>query len=130
MNATIVLEKLELPLDLGTYGPSDVEPDAHFLDAVLTIDPSRVLVSEDSMDAIFDYDPLIAQVEALASERYYETQEWLLTRIAKACAAEAVIKGVWLKLYKSPVRRTKAGSASGTLGVTLSLDRGELDRLL
>ena len=130
MNATIVLEQLELPLDLGTYGPGDVVPDAHFLDAVLTIDPGLVLVSEDSMDAIFDYDPLIAQIEALASERHYETQEWLLTRIAKACAVEPVIKDVWLKLYKGPVRRTKTGGASGTLGVTLSLDRDGLDRLL
>lgn len=130
MNAAIVLEGLELRLDLGTYGPGDVVPDAHYLDARLTIDPDLVLVDEDTMRAIYDYDPLIAQIEELASERHYETQEYLLTRIAKACAAEPVIKDIWLKLYKGPVRRTKAGGTSGTLGVTLALDRAELDHLL
>ncbi|MEM1053224.1 MAG: dihydroneopterin aldolase [Pseudomonadota bacterium] len=130
MNATVVLEELELPLNLGTYGPEDVIPDAHLLDATLTIDPALVVVTEDSMDRIYDYDPLIAEIEHLSRDGHYETQEWFLTRVAKACAAENVIKGVGLKLYKRPVRRMSNGSASGTLGVTLSLNRAELDALL
>jgi len=129
-HATIALEALELPLDLGTYGPGDVVPAAHLLDATLTIDPSLVQVDGDSMEHIYDYDPLIAAIEALASDGHYETQEWLLTCIAKACAGEGAIQGVWLKLYKRPVRKTGDGRASGTLGVTLQLDRAELDRLL
>lgn len=130
MHATIVLEALQLPLNLGTYGPGDVVPEAHMLDATLTIDPAMVLVAGDGMDHIYDYDPLIARIETLASDRKYETQEWLLTRIAKACALEQVIKGVWLKLYKRPVRKTEDGGKTGALGVTLSLDRKELDALL
>ncbi|MEL7218605.1 MAG: dihydroneopterin aldolase [Pseudomonadota bacterium] len=130
MIAEIVLEGLELPLDLGTYGPTDLVPDAHLLDATLAIDPSLVLVDKDTMERIYDYDPVIAAIEALSSEYHYETQEWLLSRIAKVCAAESAINGVWLKLYKRPVLKGAGGAASGTLGVTLSLNRIELDQLL
>lgn len=129
-DATIVLEGLELPLDLGTYGPGDVVPEAHLLDATLSIDPALVLVDEDTMERIFDYDPLIAAIEALASDGHYETQEWLLTRIAKACAREDAIQCVQLKLYKRPVRIGPEGRNTGTLGVTLSLDRTELESLI
>lgn len=130
MHAEIILEALELPLDLGIYGPGDLVPDTHLLDIALTIDPALVLIEEDKMERIYDYDPLIAAIQALSQERHYETQEFLLTRIAKACAGEAAIQGVWLKLYKRPVRKSADGSASGTLGVTLSLTRQELDRMV
>lgn len=128
--ATIVLERLILPLDLGTYGPADVVPDAHLLDATLTIDPALVLVRGDAMANIYDYDPLIAEIDRLARDGHYETQEWLMTRIARACAREKAIQDISLKLYKHPVRRSPDGSGTGTLGVTLSLDRQELDGLL
>lgn len=130
MRAQIVLEALELPLDLGTYGPTDIVPDTHLLNATLTIDPAMVLVDADAMDRIYDYDPLVLEIERLARDGHYETQEWLLTRIAKACAKEAAIQAVTLKLYKQPVLLGPDGSGSGTLGVELSLDRAELDRLL
>ncbi|WP_199796997.1 dihydroneopterin aldolase [Erythrobacter longus] len=128
--ATIVLEGLELPLDLGTYAPGDVVPEAHLLDATLSIDPALVLVDKDAMERIYDYDPLIAAIEALARDGHYETQEYLLSRIAKACAAEPTIQAVWLKLYKRPVRIVPEGRKTGSLGVTLSLDRAELDDLI
>lgn len=124
MHATVELRDLVLPLDLGTYGPGDVVPEAHYLDMTLSIDPSLVLVDRDAMDAIFDYDPLIAEIEAIARDGHYETQEWLMTRIAGACAQYAVIQGVDLMVYKGPVL-----AGSGKLGVRLSLDRSELDRL-
>ena len=130
MHSTIVLEGLELALDLGTYGPDDVEPDAHLLDMVLTIDPARVLIPRDRMSYVFDYDPLMMEIDRLTREGHYETQEWLLTRIATACAAYGVIQAVELKLYKRTVLRDEAGRGSGTLGVTLSLDRDELNTLI
>lgn len=129
MRSTIVLEALELALDLGTYGPNDVKPDVHLLDMTLTIDPALVLVPADAMSHIFDYDPLIAEIDRLARDGHYETQEWLLTRIATACASYRVIEAVDLKLYKRPVLRTAGGQSSGTLGVTLSLNRAELDAI-
>ena len=76
------------------------------------------------MDAIFDYDPLIAEIEVVARDGHYETQEWLMTRIARVCAQYAEIQDVDLMVYKSPVL-----AASGKLGVRLKLDRAELDRL-
>ena len=129
MHSTIVLEGLELALDLGTYGPDDVKPDAHLLDLVLTIDPGLVLIPRDAMSYVFDYDPLVMEIDRLARERHYETQEWLITRIATACAAYGVIQGVEIKLYKRTVLRDEAGRGSGTLGVTLTLDRDELNTL-
>lgn len=124
MQASVELTGLVLALDLGTYGPDDVVPDAHYLDMTLQIDPSLVLVHKDAMEAIFDYDPLIRTIDALAREQHYETQEWLITRIACACAAYAQIVGASLMLYKAPVLR-----GSGKLGVRLVLDRSELDEL-
>ena len=129
MHSTIVLEGLELALDLGTYGEGDVRPDAHLLDLELSIDPALVLIPRDAMSYVFDYDPLVMEIDRLARDRHYETQEWLLTRIAKACAAYGVIQAVELKLYKRTVLRDDAGKGSGTLGVTLSLDRDELNAL-
>ncbi|NQX94689.1 MAG: dihydroneopterin aldolase [Erythrobacter sp.] len=131
MQTTIVLEALELALDLGSYdGPNDVKPDAHLLDMTLTIDPALVLVPRDKMSYVFDYDPLIMEIDRLARDGHYETQEWLMTRIAKACATYGVIEALQLKLYKRTVLLDDHGRGSGTLGVTLSLDRAELDALL
>lgn len=124
MEATVELKELVLPLELGTYGPGDVVPDAHYLDMTLIIDPAKVLVERDSMDAVFDYDPLIAQIEALARDGHYETQEWLMARIAKSCASYTEIKGVELMVYKGPVL-----AGSGKLGVRLKLDRPALDQI-
>ncbi|MEM7781202.1 MAG: dihydroneopterin aldolase [Pseudomonadota bacterium] len=130
MHSTIVLEALELALDLGTYGPNDVKPDAHLLDLTLTIDPSLVLVPRDRMSYVFDYDPLMMEIDRLARDGHYATQEYLMTRIAKACAGYRVIEKVEIKLYKRTVLRDAEGKGSGKLGVTLSLDRDELDKLL
>lgn len=130
MRTTIVLEALELALELGTYGPGDVKPDAHLLDMALTIDPALVLVPRDAMEYVFDYDPLIMEIDRLARDGPYETQEWLLSRIAKACAGYRVIEEVELKLYKRTVLRDEKGRGSGTLGVKIALDRAELDGLL
>lgn len=68
MHATVELTGLVLPLDLGTYAPGDVVPDAHYLDMTLRISSSQVLVAEDTMDAVFDYDPLVAKIISLARD--------------------------------------------------------------
>ena len=124
MHADIELTGLVLPLDLGTYGEGDVVPDAHYLDLTLGLDPALVLVECDAMDAVFDYDPLIRRIEAIARDGHYETQEYLLTRIARACARYPQITRFDARAYKGPVL-----AGSGRLGVRLQLDRAELDRL-
>lgn len=117
MYSYVELTGLELSVDLGTYGPDDVVPDRHCLDLKLTIDASLVLIDRDGMDRVFDYDPLISEIQRLAGETHYETQEWLMSRIVVACAEYPEILGVDLVLRKTPVSKT-----SGTLGVRLVIE--------
>lgn len=114
MKSTIELKQLELKPSLGTHGPDDVVPDVHHLDLTLRIDPQLVLIDTDSMDRVFDYDPLIAEIDRLASDGHYHTQERLVMRIVAACAAYEAIEAVEILLRKRPVLRD-----SGELGVRL-----------
>ena len=123
-SAVIELRDLELITDIGTYGPDDTRPDLHVLDLTLGIDTHQVLISKDGMDHVFDYDPLIIEIDRLAADGHYETQERLITRIATACAAYAAIQRMEICLKKSPVRRS-----NGSLGVRLILDELATDAL-
>ena len=115
--AAVELRDLQLKADIGTYGPDDVRPDSHVLDLTLGIAVNRVLIPEDGMAYVFDYDPLIAEIDRLAADGHYETQERLMTCIAEACAAYPAIQHIEMCLRKLPVR-----SGSGSLGVRLNLD--------
>lgn len=119
--ATIELKDLILPASIGTYGPSDTVPDAHVLNMTLSIDPNLVLVASDGMSNVFDYDPLIDTIYLVSRDCHYDTQEWLISRIAGACAAYTEITGIEVGLHKSPVR-----DGSGALGVRLKLNAKEL----
>lgn len=124
MHSTIELSGLDLPVSLGTYGPSDVVPKAHLLDCALEIEPRLVLIDTDAMARVFDYDPLVARIEELVRERHHETQEHLITRIMLVCADIDEIRAADLMIYKTPVFRS-----SGKLGVRLAMSRAELDNL-
>jgi len=87
MLGTIELTGLPLETRIGTYGPDDVAPKAHQLDLTLIVDSALTLVASDRMEHVFDYDPLIADIDALARDGLYHTQERLMTRIVDACAA-------------------------------------------
>jgi dihydroneopterin aldolase len=113
----IELKDLKLATQIGTYGPGDVIPDEHCLDLTLSINTQLILIDEDHMSQVFDYDPLIAEIDRLAGDGHYETQEKLITRIIKACASYPQIQSAEISLRKSPVR-----SGSGTLGVRLFAD--------
>lgn len=119
--STIELRGLELTTDIGTYGPDDVVPDAHLLDLSLVIDPDKVLIDQDDMARVFDYDPLIAEIDRLARDGHYETQERLITRIVTACAAQPEVIALEISLCKRPVL-----GGGGTLGVTLVMDQDDL----
>lgn len=121
MQALVELRDLQIDADIGTYGPTDVVPEAHLLDMTLTIHPQNVLIDHDTMDSVFDYDPLIARIHQLAADRHYETQEYLLTLIARVCAMSEAITGVDLRLRKYPVSRH-----TGSAGVRLVLDVQDL----
>ena len=84
-SALIELRDLELKTDIGTYGPDDTKPDRHILDLTLGIAVDHVFIARDGMAHVFDYDPLIQEIDRLAADGHYETQERLMTRIAGAC---------------------------------------------
>ena len=122
--AFIELRDLLLETQIGTYGPNDTRPDVHLLDLTLGIDTSKVLISTDEMRRVFDYDPLIAEIDRLAGDGHYETQERLMTRIAQACVAYAEIKTIEICLRKAPVR-----NGNGSLGVRLVLNEASTTML-
>jgi dihydroneopterin aldolase len=122
--ASIELRDLKLKTQIGTYKTGDIIPDNHLLDLTLWIDPNLVLISEDKMSKVFDYDPLVLEITRLASDGHYETQERLISRITEACASYSQIQSLDISLRKSPVHNN-----SGSLGVRLSLDQGALLQL-
>jgi len=122
--ASIELKDLQLQTQIGTYKAGDIIPDSHVLDLTLWIDSSLVLISEDNMSHVFDYDPLVAEITRLAADGHYETQERLMSRIVEACAQYVQIQGLEISLRKSPVNND-----SGSLGVKLSLDQTALSIL-
>jgi len=124
LNACVELRDLQLNTDIGTYGPHDVVPDAHTLNLTLWLAPALVLIAQDGMAHVFDYDPLVAEIDRLAGDGHYETQERLITRIVHACAAYPEIEALDIGLRKSPVRQ-----GSGSLGVRLSVDARTLHTL-
>ncbi len=123
-NATIELRDLELPTQIGIYRPGEIIPDSHVLDLILRIDSDLVLIAEDGMKHVFDYDPLVIEIEKLAADGLYETQERLISRIVSACASYPQISALEISLRKSPVRNN-----SGSLGVRLILDEADLAKL-
>lgn len=122
--ASIELFDLELITEIGTFGPGDIEPDVHLLDLILEIDTKKVLISSDEMKYVFDYDPLIKEIDRLAGICKYETQEYLMTGIATACASYSEIKAIEISLRKIPVR-----NGNGSLGIRLILDEAVTDKL-
>ena len=122
--ACVELRDLRLNTNIGTYGTNDVVPDAHTLDLTLWLAPALVLVEQDCMAHVFDYDPLVADIDRLAADGHYETQERLITRIIHACAAYPAIDALDIGLRKSPVRQ-----GSGSLGVRVSVDAKALSAL-
>ena len=123
-NACIELKDLKLQIQIGTYGPGAIIPKQHLLDITLWIESTLVLISKDVMENVFDYDPLVIEINRLAEDIHYETQERLMTRIVEACAQYPEIQSLEISLRKSPV-----SADSGSLGVRLSVNQKTLDDL-
>jgi dihydroneopterin aldolase len=122
--ASIELKDLKLRCAIGSYRPGDTVPDEHLLNLTLWIDAGLVLIPEDGMAHVFDYDPLVLEIDRLATDCHYETQERLISRIAQACSVYSEITSLEISLRKSPVHNN-----SGSLGVKLHLDEVALNRL-
>ena len=124
VKAQIELTNLDLDIAIGSYTDGDVVPDKHILDLNLSIDPALVLIDEDQMDRVFDYDPLIREIQRMSREMHYETQERFITRIVDECVKYNEIKSVEVFLRKSPVF-----GSSGELGVRLVIGEPNLTNL-
>ena len=83
-----------------------------------------VLIPEDGMAYVFDYDPLVLEIDRLATDCHYETQERLISRIVQACSVYSEITSLEISLRKSPVH-----NGSGSLGVRLQIDEATLNHL-
>ena len=123
-SAFVELRDLVLSTQIGTYAPGAVIPDRHLLDLTLAIDPQLVLIADDVMSNVFDYDPLVLQIDQLAADGHYETQEHLMTRIVEACARYPQIQSLTISLRKTPVRQ-----GSGTLGIRLEINAQTLNQM-
>jgi dihydroneopterin aldolase len=119
--ACIELKDLRLNTQIGTYAPGATIPDQHLLNLTLWISTKLILISEDLMDQVFDYDPLVLEIDRLAADGHYETQERLATRIVQACARYQEIESLEISLRKTPLRES-----SGVLGIKLYLDESSL----
>jgi dihydroneopterin aldolase len=120
----IELKDLKLQTQIGTYGPEAIIPKEHLLDLTLWVDSKLVLISEDIMENVFDYDPLVMEIDKLAGDGHYETQEKLMTRIVQACAKFSGINSLEINLRKVPVR-----AGSGSLGVRLTIDESSFTKI-
>jgi len=123
-SACIELKDLKLRTKIGTYKPGDTVPDEHVLNLSLSIDAGFVLIPVDGMGYVFDYDPLVLEIDRLAADCHYETQERLISRIVQACSVYSEITSLEISLRKSPVN-----NGSGSLGVKLHLDEAALNQL-
>ena len=119
--ACVELKDLRLNTHIGSYAPGATIPDEHLLNLTLWISTKRILISEDLMTQVFDYDPLVLEIDRLAADGHYETQERLVTRIVEACARYSEIESLEISLRKTPVRES-----SGVLGIKLYLDENNL----
>jgi dihydroneopterin aldolase len=110
---TIELKEFKLDVEIGTYTKGQVQPLQHLLDLKFEIHERFVLIDQDSMDKVFDYDPLIADLEQLSSKKHFNTQEKLLTEIIELCRIYSPpLQSVEVYLRKYPV-----SPLGGTLGL-------------
>ncbi len=124
LQAFIELQAIKIDTKIGTYALGAAQPKEHLLSLALCIDPHLVLIDEDSMQNVLDYDPLLLEIQRLAADKHYETQERLITRSVKACAAYAEVISLEIILKKQPVLND-----SGSLGVRVCMDRAALNRV-
>ena len=121
--SSVKLRGLSLNCDIGSYGINEVVPNKHRLDMELLVEKNLILIEEDKMANVFDYDPLVEEITQISLIGKFNTQEKLITLILKACLKYHQIKAVSLFLYKTPVRE------DGELGIAVNISERELEKL-
>jgi dihydroneopterin aldolase len=120
----IELRDINIATQIGTYAPDESVPDQNLLDLTLWLHTELILIAADDMKNVFDYDPLLQEIDRLAGDGHYETQEWLIKRIVTACANYPEIKALEIALRKSPVRED-----GGSLGLRLRMSEEAMSSL-
>ena len=121
--SSVKLKGLSLNCDIGSYGINEVVPNKHRLDMELLVEKNLILIEEDKMANVFDYDPLVEEITQISLIGKFNTQEKLITLILKGCLKYHQIKAVSLFLYKTPVRE------EGELGIAVNIGEQELEKL-
>lgn len=128
LHSTIEFVDLPLKAQIGIFAADDSDPYEHQLDLTLAVDPKLVLITDDGMSHVFDYDPLLEQIHRISQARHYETQEMLVSHILRCCATFEQIDRVEIHLKK--FRPNGLGSTvSGTIGVRLIVSGDDLVKL-
>ena len=115
----INIRDLHLSCTIGHYALGTPVPNTHVLDLTLTIARDLLQIETDDMGLVFDYDPLLIQINQIAGAQHYATQEFLLTQIIMDCANYPQVKAVDAQLRKGPVQ-------GGSIGVRMILSETEL----
>ena len=122
MKTLIKLNNLELNVSIGEHHSDGAYRHRHFLDLECEVEQRLVNIESDSMDLVFDYDPLVRSIKNISDGKTYNTQEKLVTLLLKACAKHPEISAVRLFLSKSPTL-----NGSGALGIEAVLDERDLN---
>lgn len=125
LRSTIELSDVPVKAQIGIFASGDPDPYEHRLDLTLVVDPGLVLIQEDGMEHVFDYDPLLEQIHEVSQDRHYETQEILASHIVRCCARFKQIEGVEVCLKKSRPNGA-GGTICGTIGVRLTVTDADL----
>lgn len=125
LHSTIELADVPVKAQIGIFAEGDSDPYEHRLDLTLVIDPKLVLIEEDGMKHVFDYDPLLEQIHAVSQDKHYVTQEVLASHIVRCCAKFEQIHGVEICLKKSRPNGS-GGTVCGTIGVRLKVSGDDL----
>lgn len=125
LHSTIEFVDIPVKAKIGFFSSQDSDPYVHRLDLKLVVDPKMVLVTEDGMNHVFDYDPLLEQIHRICEGRHYETQEILASHIVRYCATFTQIDSVEIHLKKFRPNGS-GGTVSGTIGVRISVSGDDL----
>ncbi|UOD50021.1 dihydroneopterin aldolase [Orrella daihaiensis] len=128
LHSTIELSDVPVKAHIGVFASGDSDPYEHLLDLTLRVDPALVLIKQDGMAHVFDYDPLLEQIHAVSQNKRYETQEILASHIVRCCAKFKQIQGVEICLKKSRPDGT-GGTVCGRIGVRLFVNGEDLAAL-
>ena len=79
--SSVKLRGLSLNCDIGSYGMNEVVPNKHRLDMELLVEKNLILIEEDKMANVFDYDPLVEEITQISLSGKFNTQEKLISLI-------------------------------------------------